>query len=571
MSKNDCNPCDINNESIYERNASVAPSPILVTRNGELTIDSVDVLAANFADNIVADIATSELQVLLARYGNDVVNEAARNLNAFVKSVDTSGYPELNQRMNLSRPITNLEMAEFMKSNFYTPTSMARSYNSQRPKFLRQLNDFYLGSWISSLMGGFCSTIGNMFAAAGALFDLIGQIGDAIGAALKAIQKIKNLKDPLKALFDKIKVQALIDAIKKKIEDGIKEAWRKVKEAVDNFKIEDLFEDIKTEAKNIKQKIKTEVDKVKAILNDENRDTFLKKVDGLIDYVVDRFINPSLKSIELLVFRMCGFAFSIEDALSALKDRLQGIFDDTKESEESTKAGSAKATANAVQNGAVRFDEETRQEAINNMRERCIQASKEAGDAADESGAPATVRTVAPPTNAEIDGIPDWDQLLNGPVNNLYINPGSNIAKLIGRDAWSDRYVPLEAKVKLMRLAKEWGSPLTITSAHRPKIYNDNLRKKGKGAAKFSFHIKGVAFDVQFAGSYSKQKQFEFADLAAKHGWHGIGFYPGSGFVHVDIGGIVPGAYAAEKRPAGVIAVWPNDIEAQWRSWRRNK
>ena len=571
MSKNDCNPCDINNESIYERNSLVAPSPILATRNGELTIDSVDVLAANFANNIVADIAASELQVLLARYGNDVVNEAARNLNAFVKSVDTSGYPELNQRMNLSRPITNLEMAEFMKSNFYTPTSMARSYNSQRPKFLRQLNDFYLGSWISSLMGGFCSTIGNMFAAAGALFDLIGQIGDAIGAALKAIQKIKNLKDPLKALFDKIKVQALIESIKKKIEDGIKEAWRKVKETVDNFKIEDLFEDIKTEAKNIKQKIKTEVDKVKAILNDENRDTFLKKVDGLIDYVVDRFINPSLKSIELLVFRMCGFAFSIEDALSGLKERLQGIFDDTKESEESTKAGSAKATANAVQNGAVRFDEETRQEAINNMRKRCIQASTEAADAADESGAPATVRTVAPPTNAEIDGIPDWDQLLNGPVNNLYVNPGSNMAKLIGRDAWSDRYVPLEAKVKLMRLANEWGSPLTILSAHRPKIYNDRLRAAGKGAAKFSFHIKGVAFDVSFAGSGSKQKQFEFADLAAKHGWHGIGFYPGSGFVHVDIGGIIPGNYAAQKRPAGVIAVWPNDIESQWRSWRRNK
>jgi hypothetical protein len=560
LSKNNCNPCDINTDSVFERNA-LPPNPVYVNAAGEFTIDSVDVLSAQFADNIIGNIDTNPLQILIRRYGNDTVNNTVNQLNQFVLGVDTSGYPALNDRMGLSRPITSLEAAEFMQTNFYTPTGLSNAYATNSSLVIRQLNDFYLGSWISSLMGGFCATVGNMFRAASALFDLIGQIGDAIGAALAAIQKIKNLKDPLKALFDKIKVKALIESIKKKIESAIKEAWRKVKEAVDNFKLEDLFEDIRTATKRVQQKVKAEVDRVKAILNDENRDTFLKKVDGLIDYVIDRFINPSLKSIELLVFRMCGFAFSIEDSLGKLKEKLENIFNNTKDSEEKAKNASAGSTAQAVNNGAVRFDEETRQEAINNMRERCIQASRDAAAAADENGDPPTVVSVTPPTNAEIDGIPTWEQLIAGPVNNLYINPGDNIATKMGRDAWSDRYVPVEAKVKLMRLAEEWGSPLRIISAYRSPIYNRRVRGKTN-----SFHLSGVAFDLKFDGVGSRRKQFEFANLAASHGWHGIGFY--NSFIHVDIGGIVPGRQ--RDRPAGVIASWPNSIENQWLSWRRN-
>lgn len=571
MSKNECNPCDIDNSSNIERNITTVSSAsqlVLTDQNGSFTIDSIPFLEEQYAASLVENLDTNSYEVLIRRYGNTVVNDLTNNLNTFLRGQFTESYPKLNDRLLLGKPITGIECAQFMEDYLYNPTSIGQAQNSDRQKLLRNLNDFYNGSWIDSIMGGFCGAIGSIYGAAMALFDMIGKIGDLISSALAAINKLKNLKDLAKAAFEKIKVKALIEAIKKKIVDAIKEKWRTVVDAVENFSLDTLISDVENRVKEIsdsvRQKIKAEIDRVKEILNDENRDTFLKKVEGLIDYAVERFANPSLKAVELLVYRMCGFAVSVEGLIDGVKERLQQIMDNFKDSAEQTKKASAQATAEAVKAGANRVSDEARKEGINNMAERCRQASRDASTESDNNGGPPTVIETEPLTNQEIDGIPTWEQLLAGPVNNLYINPGSNIATKMGRDAWSDRYVPMQAKVKLMRLAESWGSTLTIISAYRSPKYNKSVRGKSK-----SLHMKGVAFDVTFSGSGSLQRQFEFVEMAREAGWHAAGFYPNKGFVHVDIGGIIPGYET--KRPKGVFVTWPRSTRSTYESWRRNR
>lgn len=573
MSRNECNPCDIDIQSLEEKNSStIIQPPVYSNEAGELTIDAIPFLEDQYAESLVENLDTNAYEILLRKYGSDTVNDIVNGLNNFLNSknvvISSAQFPYLSDRLVLAKPITGIECAQFMQEYLYTPTSIGKAQKNDIPKLLRNLNDFFNGSWIQSLMGGFCGTIGNIFGAAMALFDMVGRIGDAINSALSAIQSLRNLKDPLRAAFEKLKVQALIEAIKKKITDAIKEAWRTVKDAVENFSLEDVFSDIESQVKDtvtsVKQRIITEKNKIKEILKDENRDTFLKKVEGLIDYAVERFANPSLKAVELLVYRMCGFAVNIEEMIKKLKQPLETFIEDTKESEEQIKDASAQSTADAVKNGAVRFDDETRREGINNMRERCKQECEKAGEQSDENGEPPTVVETAPPTNAEIDGIPTWEQLINGPVNNLRIDKGSNIATQIGPLAWSDRYVKMEAKIKLMQLAEAWGSTLTIISAYRPPKYN-----KSVGGKKRSLHMKGVAFDVTFSGSSSVARQFEFAELARKQGWNAAGFYPRKGFVHVDLGGMIPGY--EDKRPKKQFVTWPKGARNAYHNWRRNR
>ncbi len=74
--------------------------------------------------------------------------------------------------------------------------------------------------------------------------------------------------------------------------------------------------------------------------------------------------------------------------------------------------------------------------------------------------------------------------------------------------------------------------PLHIISGYRSQKSNAQLRKKSKGVAKKSFHTKGQAIDLRIPGR--DLRDVRKVALAMKQG--GVGFYPGSEFVHIDTG-----------------------------------
>ena len=73
---------------------------------------------------------------------------------------------------------------------------------------------------------------------------------------------------------------------------------------------------------------------------------------------------------------------------------------------------------------------------------------------------------------------------------------------------------------------------IEIISGYRSPKTNEKLREMGHGVAKRSLHMQGKAIDIRIPGI--NLRQVRKAALALKSG--GVGYYPKSGFIHLDVG-----------------------------------
>lgn len=74
--------------------------------------------------------------------------------------------------------------------------------------------------------------------------------------------------------------------------------------------------------------------------------------------------------------------------------------------------------------------------------------------------------------------------------------------------------------------------PFSVISGYRTKKTNDALRRKSRGVAKNSYHIRGMAADLRMEGV--SVAQIEKAGKLLASG--GVGIYTRSNFVHLDSG-----------------------------------
>jgi len=73
-----------------------------------------------------------------------------------------------------------------------------------------------------------------------------------------------------------------------------------------------------------------------------------------------------------------------------------------------------------------------------------------------------------------------------------------------------------------------------ILSAYRSPQTNAMLRRTGHRVARNSLHLSGQAIDVRFPDLATR----EIRDAALALGRGGVGYYPGSDFVHIDTGAV---------------------------------
>ncbi|UYN95068.1 MAG: DUF882 domain-containing protein [Enhydrobacter sp.] len=79
-----------------------------------------------------------------------------------------------------------------------------------------------------------------------------------------------------------------------------------------------------------------------------------------------------------------------------------------------------------------------------------------------------------------------------------------------------------------------YGGQVEILSAYRSPATNAWLASVSRGVARDSQHMSGNAVDVRFPGV----PVFKIRQAARSLGMGGVGFYPRSGFVHLDTGPI---------------------------------
>ena len=115
----------------------------------------------------------------------------------------------------------------------------------------------------------------------------------------------------------------------------------------------------------------------------------------------------------------------------------------------------------------------------------------------------------------------------------------------------------------MQTLRDRLGKPLIVRSAYRSPEHN-----RAVGGATRSKHMDGAAFDI----AMSNHDPAAFEAAAREVGFLGFGFYPRSGFIHVDLGTarqwgerfpVRATAFAAETPPA-VLPLVPYLDSLRW-------
>lgn len=75
---------------------------------------------------------------------------------------------------------------------------------------------------------------------------------------------------------------------------------------------------------------------------------------------------------------------------------------------------------------------------------------------------------------------------------------------------------------------------INLHSGYRSKKTNNLLSKQGLGVAKNSYHTKGQAIDLSIDGVKLSSLRNKFV----KKAFGGVGYYPKSGFIHLDTGNV---------------------------------
>ena len=102
-----------------------------------------------------------------------------------------------------------------------------------------------------------------------------------------------------------------------------------------------------------------------------------------------------------------------------------------------------------------------------------------------------------------------------------------------------------EALDKLQALRDRLGKPLIIRSAYRSPEHN-----RAVGGAPASKHMDGTAFDIAMAN----HDPVAFEAAAREVGFLGFGYYPRSGFMHIDLG---PARQWGERFPVRAVPFAP--------------
>lgn len=487
-----------------------------VDANGEFTRNQIDIFAQELADNILQESERNPIQIAVNRYG-DTFYDAVNYVNGSFRNRmanDVKGFPEIDRRWARGN-ITNLEMADFLQNYNYTPTGVIDQTNYL--KLLRELNNYYKDSFASSILGGFCATMQNIFNQIDAFFDLIGVIDGIISDAMSFINKVRSF-DGIQTLSQEGLINQLIDEIKKKIEDTIEQVFQDVQDAIENFDITATIGDVEViQDPQAVKNIMTAREQMCLFFTDENKKGIKDKVKALIDYAVSLFENITLEQIQFMVYRFCALATNIELLIKDIKAPLDDYGFRYQRIVKRLQAISNINTSTAIRNGAIRLSPEKRKEAINKLKDHWL----------GNDGKKRVTQTGEEPTGAvdkitaqEYKELPRCGAVWRGKDSRLKVE--GDWMEEIGIEGYTK--IDLDVKVYLMRIQKIVGGTFTITKGWVSKEYNEKI-----GGDPDSAHLSGLVVDIKNdVGSIDS-----FREAANKSGLKRITVY--NDRIHIDI------------------------------------
>lgn len=121
-------------------------------------------------------------------------------------------------------------------------------------------------------------------------------------------------------------------------------------------------------------------------------------------------------------------------------------------------------------------------------------------------------------------------------VGSKYLPDAFEEINYVLRDFRNDEVFPIDPRaldiMYMVRSKLDANKPLEILSGYRSPKTNSMLRASSEGVAKNSLHMSGQAIDMRLPGHSTKHLRNIATSLRAG----GVGYYPGSDFVHIDTG-----------------------------------
>jgi uncharacterized protein YcbK (DUF882 family) len=123
-------------------------------------------------------------------------------------------------------------------------------------------------------------------------------------------------------------------------------------------------------------------------------------------------------------------------------------------------------------------------------------------------------------------------------ADGTYLPESLREVRRVLRDWRTDEAVDIDPRlldiVYLLQQRLGRRAPLEVICGYRSPATNAMLRRQGRGVAKDSLHMHGMAIDLGFPGSELVAAHRAALALAAG----GVGYYPRDGFVHLDSGAV---------------------------------
>lgn len=476
---------------------------------GVYTLNQIDVLAQEVADNIVRDAEKNPILIAVNRYGN-VFYDASNFINNDFRNNFTGEYPDLQRRWDKGN-ISNLEFADFLNQYNYTPTGVIESRNYE--KLARELDNYYKDTFSTSILGGLCNTIQQIFGAVDAFFDILATVDAIIADAVTLLNKIRSY-DGITDFIQKEIIDKLIREIKEKIAAVIAAVIQAVRDAIANFDI--LLATANSISTKATKAVMTAKEQTCVALSKENEQKFIDKVKATIDYLIGLLESPGLEQIQLIVARICALATNIEALIKDIKSPLDSFGINYERVVRRVQNIGKISTSTAIRNGAIRYSPEAVENTINSLNQLWD------GSAGERRITPTGKEPVQvkPITKEEYKNLPKCGDVISGSDSRVEIS--GDWVEDLGPQGYSR--VDLDVKVYLMRVQALMQVKFNIVSGWRSKEYNDKI-----GGDRDSSHLSGLVIDIENSGFDVD----EFTDAALRSGFKNVVIY--NDYIHLDI------------------------------------
>ena len=121
-------------------------------------------------------------------------------------------------------------------------------------------------------------------------------------------------------------------------------------------------------------------------------------------------------------------------------------------------------------------------------------------------------------------------------ADGLYLKDSLRDINRVLRDWRNDQMIEIDPRlldiVHQVQGRLDSRAPIEVVCGYRSPQTNSMLRRKSRAVAKNSLHMQGMAIDISFGGRELAQVR----RIAEAMGAGGVGYYPGSGFIHLDSG-----------------------------------